>query len=199
MILAIDSSVGTVVGLITETGQPLARREVTDRRSHAEAIGPLIHEALESAAARPADVTAVVMGVGPGPFTGLRVGIAAAQAFAWARGVPLWPVRSHDGLAWDLREPSLVVSDVRRGEWAVTAYQPGSPGESARRDGQTRLIPRDQITRGETHLGNLRLVWMDRVDPVALALVAMDKRRRGESLEPARPLYLRGPDVTLPT
>ncbi len=66
--------------------------------------------------------------MGPGPFTGLRVGIAAARAFAAGRGIPVHPVASHDAVAFGRTAPTLVVTDARRREVAWTTYEPGDDG-----------------------------------------------------------------------
>lgn len=197
MILAIDSSAGTAVAVASSDGERRGEAHTSDRRSHAEAIGPLINHALSDASASPGDITAVVMGVGPGPFTGLRVGIAAAQAFAWARSLPLWAVRSHDAGAQSVTEPVVVVSDARRGEWACTSYLPHSDGGLGVIDGQTVLVTKEQIGQGDAQWNGSRIVWLVDVDPLALVSAALTHQARGEALEPARPIYLREPDVTV--
>ena len=198
MILAIDSSAGTAVAVADQEGTCVARAQTEDRRSHAEAIGPLISEALEQAGADPSDITAVVMGVGPGPFTGLRVGMAAAQSFAWVRSTPVWPVRSHDAAALNLTGEVAVVSDARRGEWAMTRYRPHPDGAVGVAVGPTRLLATAELDASETHVEGARIIWLESVDPAALAVAALALHARGEQLLPARPIYLREPDVTMP-
>jgi tRNA threonylcarbamoyl adenosine modification protein YeaZ len=194
MLLAIDSSIGTAVGVLSEQGQFLSRASIEDRRSHAEAIGPLIARALAEASATPADITAVVMGVGPGPFTGLRVGMAAAQAFAVGRGIELWPVLSHDAAAWDCERETLVVTDARRGELAVTKYHPREEGSFAQKVGETFLVKR-QAFEAESHLE--AVVQMEAVDPCLLARAALWYRHHQVELLPPQAVYLRAPDVTM--
>lgn len=198
MILAIDSSAGTVVAVTDETGVARSSASTSDRRSHAEAIGPLIQQALEDAALSPSDISAVVMGVGPGPFTGLRVGMAAAEAFAWGASLPLRPVRSHDVLAVDLEQERLIVSDARRGEWACTRYEPHPEGGPARVASETFLLPKSELPEGTETYDGADVVFLSDVDPVILAAVAIARRARGETPIEPRPLYLRQPDVTMP-
>ena len=195
MLLAIDSSIGTVVGVLGEHGNCLSRAAVEDRRSHAEAIGPLIARALADANATPADISAVVMGVGPGPFTGLRVGMAAAQAFALGRSITLWPVLSHDSAAWDLEGETLIVTDARRGEVAVTAYSPRTEGSFALKKAETHLVKREQFD-ATTHEENVR--ELVEIDPCALARAALWYRHHNVELLPPQAVYLRAPDVTMP-
>ena len=195
MLLAIDSSIGTVVGVLGEHGNCLSRAAVEDRRSHAEAIGPLIARALAEATVTPADITAVGMGVGPGPFTGLRVGMAAAQAFAIGRGVPLWPVLSHDAAAWDLEGETLIVTDARRGEVAVTTYSPRAEGSFAHKNADTVLVKREDFD-ATAHQESVR--ELEEIDPCALARAALWYRHHNVELLPPQAVYLRAPDVTMP-
>ena len=99
----------------------LAVRVTEDARAHAELLTPHILECLDSAGFTAAELDAVVVGVGPGPFTGLRVGMATAAAFADAIGVPVHGVCSLDGLAARARAAGVtgdvvVVTDARRRE-----------------------------------------------------------------------------------
>ena len=108
MLLAIDTSAGTSVAVV-DGDRVLSEASDPGTRGHAELIGTLIQRALADAEASPADITGVVSGMGPGPFTGLRVGIAAARAFAAGRGIPVHPVASHDAVAFGSTAPVLVV------------------------------------------------------------------------------------------
>ena len=116
----------------------LAERVVVDARRHGETLAPAVAEALAEAGVAPGELTAVIAGVGPGPFTGLRVGLVTAAAFADALGLPNYPVCTLDGVAAAavagrvplLRPPApaagggggplLVATDARRREvyWA---------------------------------------------------------------------------------
>lgn len=198
MILAIDSSAGTAVAVTDDTGLELSRASTSDRRSHAEAIGPLLTQALDDAQLDPADINTVVMGVGPGPFTGLRVGMAAAEAFAWGASRPIWAVRSHDVGAVDISAETLVVSDARRGEWACTRYVPHSEGGPARVSAETFLLPKSELADTAATYQDANVVFLTDVDPVVLAAVAVARHARGETPVDPRPLYLRQPDVTMP-
>jgi tRNA threonylcarbamoyl adenosine modification protein YeaZ len=122
VILAIDTSAGTSVALVGDG--IVAEAATADTRSHAEHIGVFIDRVLTDAGVTPSDVAAVVTGIGPGPFTGLRVGIAAAIAFAVGRGIPIYGIPSHDAAAVG-REVCTIVTDVRRRELAWTTYRDG--------------------------------------------------------------------------
>jgi tRNA threonylcarbamoyladenosine biosynthesis protein TsaB len=198
VLLTIDSSIGTVVGVTGLQGNCLSSASVEDRRSHAEAIGPLIARALADATITPADITGVVMGAGPGPFTGLRVGMAAAIAFAKGRGVSLLPVLSHDTAAWDIARETLVVSDARRGELAVTRYQPVAGRSFASRVGDTVLVARSEIPEAATEHEGADVVWLESIDPCRLARAVLWYQHHDVELVSEQAVYLRTPDVTMP-
>jgi len=100
LVLAVDTATPAVTAAVVDliTGRPRAVRCAVDARRHAELLGPAIREALAEAGAAPQDLAAVVAGRGPGPFTGLRVGLVTAAAFADAAGIPLYGVCSLDAI-----------------------------------------------------------------------------------------------------
>jgi len=120
--LAIDTSTRVAVGLARDE-QVLRRALVGDDRSHVELLTPTIHEVLASTGMSLADVTRIGVGVGPGPFTGLRVGVATAEILGQALGIPVIGVCSLDAIALCNAAASgefVVVIDARRHEvyWA---------------------------------------------------------------------------------
>ncbi|ACZ29714.1 peptidase M22 glycoprotease [Xylanimonas cellulosilytica DSM 15894] len=127
-VLAIDTSAAVAVALVSDDGRRLAARSVDERRRHAEQLAPMIAEVLADAGCTRADLTAVVAGTGPAPFTGLRVGLVTARTLALALGVPVLGVASLDAVAVqavaDLGltpdDEVLVATDARRREvyWA---------------------------------------------------------------------------------
>ncbi|GAB2452459.1 tRNA (adenosine(37)-N6)-threonylcarbamoyltransferase complex dimerization subunit type 1 TsaB [Xylanimonas ulmi] len=127
-VLSIDTSAAVAVALVSDDGARLASRAVDERRRHAERLAPMIAQALDDAGLDRGDLTAVVAGTGPAPFTGLRVGLVTARTLALALGVPVLGVPSLDALAVqavaDLGlapdDEALVVTDARRREvyWA---------------------------------------------------------------------------------
>src|SRR5690625_3822006 len=132
LILAIDTATPAVTaGIIRRRNdlELLAERVTVDARAHAERITPNVVAALGDAGLGMADLDAVVVGVGPGPFTGLRVGMATAAAFGHATGVPVHGVCSLDGLAARARAAGatghlVVVTDARRREAYHARYSP---------------------------------------------------------------------------
>lgn len=194
-ILAIDTAIGSSVAVATAEG--VAEAASDDPRRHAEVIGGLIERALADAGARAADVTEVVVGIGPGPFTGLRVGIAAATAFATGRGVPLLPLQGHEAVALAVFEAGAedgvrVLQDARRRELFVTEYRGLDWTGIPRRTGEPELMSR------EAYREDPRDVWPERIPATQLIRLAARRLAAGHPFEPQRPLYLRQPDVQQP-
>ena len=127
VLLAIDTSLGSLAAVAADRG--VVERRSADPLAHAEVIGDLVSEALAAAGLDRGDITHVVMGTGPGPFTGLRIGMAAARGFAIGAAVPLLPVISHEGVAYaELFDKPLgtkirVIQDARRKELFVSSWQ----------------------------------------------------------------------------
>ena len=131
--LVIDTSSGTSVAVFA-AGELVSAVDIEGTMTHAESVGVAIQQALAEAKITPKDIGSVLVGRGPAPFTGLRIGIAAATAFALGRSVPLFGVVSLDAIALADAEPSstetlLVTADARRGEvyWALYAAAAGVP------------------------------------------------------------------------
>jgi tRNA threonylcarbamoyl adenosine modification protein YeaZ len=197
LLLAIDTSAGTSVAVIDGVRGVLSEANGFDTMKHAEVIGRLIEQALAEASVSPRELTGVVAGMGPGPFTGLRVGIAAAHAFALGSGLPVLAVVSHDALALAAQQEGrsgelLVVSDARRHEvyWSLFDLTQAPP---VRLEGPGLAKP-DALPH--THAPILDAAH---VSAGALGLVALELRRSGRSFASDQALYLRSPDVTLST
>jgi tRNA threonylcarbamoyl adenosine modification protein YeaZ len=191
VLLAIDTSAGTSVAVV-DAGRVLSVADEPGTRRHAEAIGILLRQALGDAGVAPAEITGVVAGMGPGPFTGLRVGIAAARAFAFGVGVPVHPVVSHDAIAYGHGERVLVVTDARRREVAWSLYDP----EVTRVEGP-ELCERDGFAAIAARHPSVPVLDPPTVSAASLGLVAELLLASGRPLGPPEPVYLRAPDVTL--
>lgn len=129
IVLAIDTATTDLVaGLVEMSGcQPETRSErVLHTRSHNELLVPTVQELLAETGLEFSDLGAVVVGCGPGPFTGLRVGMATASAFGQALGIPVHGVCTHDAAATLIdAESALVVTDARRREVYWAQYRGG--------------------------------------------------------------------------
>jgi len=195
MFLAIDSSIGTAVALVGADGTTLAEVQSSDRRGHAEHIGWLIAEVFELSTRTPSDVTFVVMGVGPGPFTGLRVGMAGAGAFALSRSLPLLPVVSHDALGYFSPTDVVVVTDARRGEVAYSLYSDTYP---ERRGVGPALARVEELEGALGDAAGHSRIFAESIPVASLALVAADYLEKGKTFPSSAPQYLRAPDVSMP-
>lgn len=121
LLLAIDTSTTAITAALHDGFRVVAETTTLDSRAHAERLAPGIERVLADAGAPPADVTEVVVGIGPGPFTGLRVGIVTGRTFAFALGLPVRGLCSLDAIAHEAwlagaRGELLVATDARRRE-----------------------------------------------------------------------------------
>ncbi len=206
LLLALDTSTSAITVALHDGARVLAEATTLDARAHGERLAPGIREVLEAAGATPGDLTHVVCGLGPGPFTGLRVGIVTARVLALVTGAALHGVCSLDALAAAGPEGEvLVATDARRKEvyWARYAVSPGSvralsapavtkPAELAP---QVRALP--TVGRGPVLYPGLFPAPVDVLDVSAAALadLAVARLTAGEALADREPLYLRRPDA----
>ncbi|CAN5330739.1 tRNA (adenosine(37)-N6)-threonylcarbamoyltransferase complex dimerization subunit type 1 TsaB [soil metagenome] len=196
MLLAIDTSAGTSVAVVDRDAGILAQFDSVDTRGHAEIIGDFIEKALKHAGIAVTDLSGVVAGMGPGPFAGLRVGIAAARAFAFGAGKPVVPVVSHDAVAFGAAEPVVVVTDARRSEVYWSAYDaPDAQGLPTRIDGPS-LSKADGFEPPASAAG-YRTLHVAQVSAGDLGLYAEALYANGRPFAADEALYLRSPDVTL--
>lgn len=195
VLLAIDTAIGTSVAL--GVGGRVFEVSSDDPRGHAEAIGGLLAAVLDAGGVPAAAVTGVVAGIGPGPFTGLRVGIAAAHAFALARGVPLLPLQGHEAVALEALEGATsgvrVVQDARRRELFVSEFSRLDWAGVPERSSGPRLVARADYEAVPNEL------WPERIPTGSLVRLASRRLLSGRDFEPDRAVYLRAPDVKQPS
>jgi tRNA threonylcarbamoyl adenosine modification protein YeaZ len=133
LLLAIDTSTTAITVGLHDGTSVVAEVTTLDARAHAEHLAPGIERALRSAGTTPDDLTDVVVGIGPGPFTGLRVGIVTGRTLGLALGLPVRGLTSLDAIAHEawlggLRNDLLVATDARRKEVYAAAYALGDAG-----------------------------------------------------------------------
>jgi tRNA threonylcarbamoyl adenosine modification protein YeaZ len=205
LILSIDTSAGTSVALV-ENGVVRAERTAQDTMKHAELIGQVIEAVLAESFTRPSQISYVVAGRGPAPFTGLRVGIAAATMFAAGSGGKLFGAVSLDAIAIEAlaglevtkTEPLLVTTDARRKEvyWAIYSGL-NQYGEPIRIDGPGVMKP-DELSEYLTDR-NVHPVTTDvKISAGNLAKVFEAQLRAGTSSTDTSALYLRAADAVEP-
>ncbi|HXY67456.1 MAG TPA: tRNA (adenosine(37)-N6)-threonylcarbamoyltransferase complex dimerization subunit type 1 TsaB [Mycobacterium sp.] len=199
LVLAIDTATPAVTaGVVADgsDGQVLAQRVTVDARAHAERITPNVLAALADAGVRMADLGAVVVGCGPGPFTGLRVGMATAAAYGHALGVPVHGVCSLDAIGGQTTGETLVVTDARRREVYWARYRDG-----VRIDGPAVNAPADvdpgaarAVAGSPEHAALFGLPLCEPSYPTAVGLIAA-VTEWSDNPAPLVPLYLRRPDA----
>ena len=212
VVLAIDTS--TSVSVAVSAGADWAMGGSDDPRGHTESVAPLMRDLLARAGVSAADVTDVVVGNGPGPFTGLRVGIVSGLVFAHARGIPVHGVCSLDVLAQQAVEhvgegEFVVATDARRKEvyWARYRVDPDRPEQDravrltepavarpADLSDEVRSLP--TVGRGPILYPELFPQPVEVLDVSAGVLidVALQRLDAGVAM-PVEPLYLRRPDA----
>ena len=127
-VLAIDTSVGVSVAILRSNGE-LTQSQAVDHGMQGELTAELISQVVADSGLEISEITDVVVGVGPGPFTGLRVGLVTAAVFAHARNIPIHGICSLDAIAFDYTQPCVVVTDARRKELYWARYEDKRIGE----------------------------------------------------------------------
>jgi len=125
-ILALDTScmMGSVA--VVDDHTIVAEQLLNIKITHSERLIASIDTLLEAAELKLQDMDAFAVAIGPGSFTGLRIGLAAAKGFAFVTEKPIVGISSLLGLAYNVygsREPVVAVLDARRGEYYVAAYR----------------------------------------------------------------------------
>ena len=211
IILAFDTSTSAITAAVHDGSRILAESAVIDTRRHTEALAPMVEKSLQECGLRPADLTHIAVGIGPGPFTGLRVGIVTAVTMGYALGVPVHGICSLDALAaqavGDVDGELLVASDARRKEvyWARyvsadgSAMRTGEPAVNHPLDlpEEVRALP--TVGRGPVlypeHFRNPRPILDVRAGAIAdLAALEIGSGRHTDAV----PMYLRRPDAQEP-
>jgi tRNA threonylcarbamoyl adenosine modification protein YeaZ len=198
ILLAIDTATPAVTAGVVRRGpsgvEVLAERVTLDARAHAEQLTPNVLGALADAELAMADLDAVVVGCGPGPFTGLRAGMATAAAYAHALDIPVYGVCSLDAIGVDTTGHVLVVTDARRREVYWARYQDGVRVAGPAVDTPADVFADvDAVAGAPDHAALYDLPRQTPSLPTASGLV----RAIGEwgEPEPLVPMYLRRPDA----
>jgi tRNA threonylcarbamoyl adenosine modification protein YeaZ len=211
LLLAFDTATQAVTVAVHNGDRVLAEMTTVGARRHGELLAPTIAAVLAEAGAGLDAVTAVVTGTGPGPYTGLRVGVMTARALGAALGVPVHGVCSLDTIAHAVvhgaaarppREPFVVATDARRQEvyWAEYAET------GARLSGPAVSRP-SELPPGRQAAGQGAWLYPESFSgllephyPAAAALASLTARSLAEGVPmlAPQPLYLRLPDARVP-
>ena len=202
MLLALDTATQAVTVAVHDGDRVLAESSVVDPLRHGELLAPGIEQTLREAGVSVADVTGIAVGVGPGPFTGLRVGLMTARTMSLVLGVPVYGVCTLDVLAFavDSDGPFVVATDARRKEVYWARYD--RPTERATAPAVDRPAA---VATTLPAAGHGPSMYPDAFPlriapeyPRAGDLAAMVVSG-GAHVLPPDPLYLRRPDVAEPT
>lgn len=220
-LLAIETSTPGSSVAVVEDRSTLAAASRIDRMGHAGFLVPAIDFCFDQVGWSPDDLDAVVVDIGPGLYTGIRVGLATAQGLAAAFGIPIIPALSVDTLALEAKTGHRMVwalVDARRAEFAVARYRP-VPGGVVR-ETHTELMSPEELKATLQSTAEDSLVVGDTTDlpdgffrgmhhvktakprfpyAVALADIGAGKYERDDYPSPddIRPVYMREPDVTI--
>jgi tRNA threonylcarbamoyladenosine biosynthesis protein TsaB len=214
-VLAIDTSTGACSAAVTSGGTAVAVRSRPMRQGHAEALLPMVLEVLDEAAIGFARLDLLAVTVGPGSFTGLRVGIAGVRGMMLAAGLPCIGVTTFDALAASCAEAAderlLIAIDSRRGALFVQSFASDgqattAPDQLAPSDLAQTLEPGRIAVAGDgaaavvaalTAAGfEARAFDVAWPSPVAVAVRATERWRAGcRCAAMPTPLYLRAADT----
>lgn len=206
MLLTFDTSSPTVsVAVLDDDDEVRAELVSEEAMRHGEQLAPLVERALQQAGATRFDVTAVGVGVGPGPFTGLRVGLVTAKTLGLVLDVPVYGVCSLDVLALEAVDrgvvsgPFVVATDARRKEVFLAAYD-----EDGERTAGPAVDRPAAVATGVPVVGEGAVLYPDAFPaaygptrPSAAWLGHAVAGERAELMD-AEPWYLRRPDAEIP-
>lgn len=215
--LSLDSS-SIASAALTRSGEVLAEFATRDTRSHAEALSPAVYNLLGQADVEPPQLKAVLVGTGPGPFTGLRAGLVSARTFGFAWQLPVYGLCSLDALAHRAAQGTgegtefLVATDARRKElyWGHYITHEDGHGRLARPLGGPQVTPPDQLPKLPAygygaglyaeqlpHVVTESAEWQPTAADLSRAGWALQERGTELSTDTA-PLYLRESDAKVP-
>jgi len=210
-VLAFDCSGASCSAAVLIDDRPAAQRFVPMERGHAETLLPMIETVLREAALTPVGLDLLGVTIGPGSFTGLRIGLAAARGLALARKVPAIGVPSFDAVVAEEagERPLFIALESKRAELFLQRrdrFDPRLPALVPPEEWAAILPPGACCLAGDGAARLAAAVGRDDVavlpghglpDPVALARLGAARWQAGDRT-PLAPLYLRAPDTTAP-
>ncbi len=221
LVLALDTAMSACSVALVSGGDTLAVRSRAMERGHAEALMPMIESVMSEGKRAYADLDLVAATVGPGAFTGIRIGLAAARGIALAANKPCIGVTTLEALASAARtvrrDAVLAVVESRRADLFAQAFDSSGlhigEAESLPPEGLPELVRAANLTPGFVLAGDGAMrarkalaeagiaaevcAGTDAPDPARIAALAAERHGRGAARAP-KPFYLRPPDVTLP-
>ncbi|HEX4096165.1 MAG TPA: tRNA (adenosine(37)-N6)-threonylcarbamoyltransferase complex dimerization subunit type 1 TsaB [Caulobacteraceae bacterium] len=205
-VLAIDTCLDACQAALISIDEVVFARSEPMHRGHQERLAPMLAEAMAAAGSRFAELDRIGVTVGPGSFTGLRVGLAFAKGLAIARQIRCVGVGVLEALAVGVDGRVLAAIDARRDQVYLQLFDGGramGEPEAVLLEDAGDWISRHGGSEGLTVTGSgapllaglsARLLPLAAPDPVAIARIAA----ADPATAPARPIYLRAPDARLP-
>jgi tRNA threonylcarbamoyl adenosine modification protein YeaZ len=197
-VLAIDTSVGVSVAILRSNGE-LTQSQAVEHGMQGELTAELISQVVADSGLEISEITDVVVGVGPGPFTGLRVGLVTAAVFAHARNIPIHGICSLDAIAFEYGKPCVVVTDARRKELYWARYEDkriGEPQVSKPEDLLAQFPDSDFVGPGAQLYPDFISGKVSELKAGSLAKLFVSGNAQ---LVDVSPMYLRKPDAVEPT
>ncbi len=212
LVLVLDTATPAITAALADVGESeirlRAQRVTVDGRAHGELLAPSIDAVLDEAGVRPQDLSAIVAGVGPGPFTGLRAGLVTAATMSGALGIPAYGVCTLDALGAATTGTVVVATDARRREvyWAV--YRDGLAGTQPKVSKPADVAIAVAVEGVLLGVGEGAEKYAELLGvspqaptyppPIEFARLAAARVRDKAPSEPLTPLYLRRPDAVEP-
>lgn len=207
LVLAVDTSSAAVTSALVDADamRLVAQRVTIAARGHGELLAPSIDACLRDVGAAPGDLRAIVAGLGPGPFTGLRVGLVTAASLSDALNIAVYGVCSLDAIAGAADAQALLVAaDARRHEVYWARYLDGVrvEGPAVNKPAEVSTVDCTAMAGAGARLYadvlGLPLLGVDYPDPLALVRLAADRVLSKATADPLTPMYLRRPDAVVP-
>lgn len=200
VLLAIDTSNRTLsVALLTENGNIFSQEQQMER-GQGEALIPLIQKLLDKAHEKVENLNAIAVAIGPGSFTGVRIGLACAKAFGLALNIPVWGVTNLEAEAHEINVSVTVVLDSKRGDYFVQHFNKGKATDKPHietTDELKKSLPFTAVGDSAQELADaIGCQVIEHKDPIAVAVAKIAMLRKDKPLT-AQPLYLRQADVTV--
>ena len=201
LLLAIDTSSSLVSVALLMGKRNVRFREQEMERGQGEALIPMIQELFESAHLTMKDLAGVAVAVGPGSFTGVRIGIATARAIAMALDIPVYGVTNFEAYSYSLLKPVTVVLDSKRDDYFIqkfdaTGVAVGTPKVATDKQ-LKKALPFVAVGSGANKLAReIGCKIINKISPTAVSVGRVALTRLDHPM-PASPLYLREADVTL--
>lgn len=200
-ILALDTSSATISVAVLNEDTVLFYAQQTMDRGHGEALIPLIDQVLQRARVTISDIGGVAVAVGPGSFTGVRVGLSTARGIGLALNIPVYGVTNFEAVAYGVLKPITVVLDTKRGDYFTQKFDAnGHPTGNPVIQSAEQLkhaLPFTAMGDGAIKLqSEIGCDVTEKISPAAVSIGKIALTRLAHPLPP-EPLYLRDADVTL--